>query len=56
MYNSFEEFQLRRYGNVIPEGTNLPEEELFEAGIDQLGRLSEWIGEQADQQLEQQAN
>lgn len=44
----FELWQLKVYGNIIESGKTLPDAELYEAGIEELDRLAEWINMQAE--------
>lgn len=39
----YERWQLEKYGNLLPTIDNTPDDELFESGIEELNRLSEWI-------------
>lgn len=48
---NYEQFQLEKYGNVLPTPEATPEGDLFESGIDELNRLAEWTNAQAEQQL-----
>lgn len=48
---NYEQFQLEKYGNVLPTPEATPEGDLFESGIEELNRLAEWTNAQAEQQL-----
>lgn len=39
----YEVWQLNRYGNIIQDANNIPEEELFESGIQELERFGEYL-------------
>ena len=39
---AYEQFQLTKYGNILPDTAHTPEE-LAENGIEELTRLAEWI-------------
>ena len=43
---AYEQFQLTKYGNILPDTANIPEDELAENGIEELTRLAEWIEQQ----------
>ena len=42
---AYEQFQLTKYGNILPDTAHTPEE-LAENGIEELTRLAEWIEQQ----------
>ena len=41
--DAYQVFQLERYGNILPDTVNIPDDELAENGIEELNRLAEWI-------------
>ena len=51
---NYEQFQLNKYGNILPTPEATPDGDLFESGIEELNRLAEWTNAQAEQQLCQQ--
>lgn len=48
----YEQFQLERYGNILPDQSITPEAELYENGMEELERLSEWIEQMAELELD----
>ena len=44
--DAYQVFQLERYGNILPDTANIPDDELAENGIEELTRLAEWIEQQ----------
>lgn len=48
--NAYEQFQLERYGNIIPDFGDTPDDEL-ENGYEELERLANWLAENAELQL-----
>lgn len=52
---SYELFQLERYGNIIPDISHTPEDNLLESGIEEINRLSAWTESMADNQLQEVA-
>ena len=40
---AYEQFQLTKYGNILPDTAHTPEDQLAENGIEELTRLAEWI-------------
>ena len=52
--DNYQQFQLNKYGNILPTPEATPDGDLFESGIEELNRLAEWTNAQAEQQLYQQ--
>lgn len=48
---NYEQFQLEKYGNVLPTPEATPEGDLYESGLEELDRLAEWTNAQAEQQM-----
>lgn len=48
---NYEQFQLEKYGNVLPTPEATPEGDLYESGLEELDRLSEWINAQSEAQM-----
>lgn len=51
---NYDQFQLEKYGNILPTPEATPEGDLFESGIEELNRLAEWTNAQAERQLYEQ--
>lgn len=47
---NYQQWQLEKYGNIIPDINVTPEGDLYESGLEELDRLAEWINAQAEQQ------
>lgn len=47
----YERFQMERYGNILPKACDLPPEECFESGIEELERMAAWTEAQAESQI-----
>lgn len=39
---NYEQFQIERYGNILPEPVIMPDGELLENGKDEMERFAEW--------------
>lgn len=53
--DNYQQFQLNKYGNILPTPQATPDGDLFESGIEELNRLAEWTNAQAEQQLYEQS-
>lgn len=47
----YDQWQLIRFGNIIPAIEETPDDELFESGIEQLERVAEWMESMAEAEL-----
>lgn len=52
----YERFQMERYGNILPSFSEVPEEEMYESGIDEINRLAEWTESMAEQKIQEVTN
>lgn len=52
--DNYQQFQLEKYGDILPTPQATPDGDLFESGIEELNRLAEWTNAQAEQQLYEQ--
>lgn len=50
-YDPYELFQLKRYGYIIPNRENTPDDEQYENGILELNRLADFIESQSETNL-----
>jgi hypothetical protein len=50
-FTEYELFQLKRYGNIIPNRENTPDDEQYENGILELNRLADFIESQSETNL-----
>jgi len=48
---NYEQFQLNKYGNILPTPEATPEGDLYESGLEELDRLAEYMNMQAEQQM-----
>jgi len=49
--DSFERWQQAKYGNVIAPIDATPEPELYESGMQELERLTEWVEKTAEVEM-----
>lgn len=54
--SNYDFWQLSRFGNIIPSIEATPDGELFETGIEELRRMSDWIEQQTEIQLSEPLN
>jgi hypothetical protein len=47
---NYQQWELERYGNVLPDVSATPEDELYESGIEELDRFAEWMTANAERQ------
>jgi hypothetical protein len=47
----YEEWQLNKYGNILPDVKYIPDERVIENGFDDLNRFAEWMEYMAEQEL-----
>lgn len=50
----YEEWQLSKYGNILPE-VNTPDPRVFESGSEEERRFSEWMQETAEYHMIKEA-
>lgn len=50
--SNYEKFQMERYGNILPDVHNTPDDELEESGLAELDRIAEWMDAMAEKDLQ----
>lgn len=48
---NYEQWQLEKYGNILPTPEATSDGELYESGIEELNRLADWMDYQTEPQL-----
>jgi len=49
--NPYERWQLEKYGVILPEAKDIPDERVDENGLDDLNRFAEWLEYMAEREL-----
>lgn len=48
---NYQQYQLNRYGNILPEPLFLPSGEVIENNLEEIARATEWSAMQWERQL-----
>lgn len=48
----YQEWQMEKYGDILPEAKDIPLESMIENGFDDLNRFAEWMEAMAEQENE----
>lgn len=49
--DAYQQWQLEKYGNIVPSVNNTPDDQLEESAFEEMDRMARWTEEQAEQQL-----
>lgn len=50
---NYQQYQLEKYGNILPEPLFMPSGEVIENNLEEINRMTEWVAMQEEIQLHQ---